>query len=295
MFRTAPQIPKCPSAITSRGARSPRSRRSRSTRLHVSTDSRAPGSTLTTTFRPSAHPTITTSTAAFSFSSPARTYTPSAHRYTGSRSSSRRLRHASHSACHCSFSRATVLAERGASSPSSPRRARSKSPSASPCRYSSGNSSPTSLVLRANSGRIRLTKRSSNPRTRGRRNVTVPRGVVSLRGFPYPFRYPGTPSTSARRWYRTRPKSSATSASRAHWTSSCIRPRSQVWSVSQVGIDSCSWCVLRWCMAVSSLLGPIARGFSLTRRVHRPPCFHTPRGYLAAALTIPKALRASRR
>jgi hypothetical protein len=273
MFRTAPQIPKCPSAITSRGARSPRSRRSHFPRLHVSTDSRAPGSTLTTTFRPSAHPTITTSTAAFSFSSPARTYTPSAHRYTGSRSSSRRLRHASHSACHCSFSRATVLAERGASSPSSPRRARSKSPSA---RYSSGNSSPTSLVLRANSGRIRLTKRSSNPRTRGRRNVTVPTGVVSLRGFPYPFRYPGTPSTSPRRWYRARPNSSVTSASRAHWTSSCIRPRSQVWSVSQVGIDAVPCDVVRSYMAVFSLLGPIARGFSVTRRVHRPKLFHTP-------------------
>ena len=146
---------------------------------------------------------------------------------------------------------------------SNPRRARSKSPSASPCRCSSGNSSPTSWVLRANSGRIRLTKRSSNPRTRGCRNVTVPRGVVSWRGFPYPFRYPGKAPTSARRWHRARPQSSVTSAARTHWTSSCIRSRSYSWRVSQVGIDNCSRCVLCCCMAVSSLLRPVARGFLL--------------------------------
>jgi len=55
---------------------------------------------------------------------------------------------------HCSFRRATVAADAGASSPSSPRRAKLKSPSASPCRYSSGNSSETALVCRANRGRI---------------------------------------------------------------------------------------------------------------------------------------------
>ena len=47
-------------------------------------------------------------------------YTPSAHRYTTSRSSSRRLCQASISPCHFCFNWATVLGDSGASSPKSP-------------------------------------------------------------------------------------------------------------------------------------------------------------------------------
>ena len=67
----------------------------------------------------------------------------------------------------------------GAVGAAPPRRARSKSPSASPCRYSSGNRSETSFVRRANRG-IRLSNRSSRPRTRGRRRVMVPMGGRQL-------------------------------------------------------------------------------------------------------------------
>ena len=59
----------------------------------------------------------------------------------------------------------------GAPSPSRPRIASSKSPSASPCRYSSGSKAPSSFVRLANNGSTRLSKRSSTPRTRGRRRV----------------------------------------------------------------------------------------------------------------------------
>src|ERR671919_2531702 len=86
----------------------------------------------------------------------------------------RRSFHSCCSPCHFSLSRTTVLADTGASSPNSPRRARSKSPAARPCRYSSGISWSTSRVRRAKKGNTRLSKRSSRPRTLGRRTRTVP-------------------------------------------------------------------------------------------------------------------------
>ena len=72
-FASAPQIPRCPSPITSRGARIPRALRSRSIAAQLSVDSRYPLSTASTTFRPSRSAAIATSIAALSFSSPALT------------------------------------------------------------------------------------------------------------------------------------------------------------------------------------------------------------------------------
>jgi hypothetical protein len=45
-------------------------------------------------------------------------------------------------------------------------------------------SSPTCLVCRLNRGSTRLSKRSLNPRTRGRRTVIVPLVILKRRGFP---------------------------------------------------------------------------------------------------------------
>src|SRR2546426_847211 len=70
-FRSALQIPRCPSPITSFGAFIPRSLRSRSTADQLSVDSRCPLATVTIVLRPSANPARATSTAAFSCSSPA--------------------------------------------------------------------------------------------------------------------------------------------------------------------------------------------------------------------------------
>ena len=108
--------------------------------------------------------------------------------YTTSRSSKDLACHSASSAFHLSLSRATVLADTGASSPSSPRTARSKSPSERPCRYNSGINSDTFLVLWTNSGRYRLSNRSSVSRTRGLLSCVVPEESVSLRGLAYPFR-----------------------------------------------------------------------------------------------------------
>ena len=66
--------------MTNVGATRPRALRSRSTADQPSVDSRCPGTSATSSFRPSLKAANTTSTAAFSFSRPAFTYTPSTHR-----------------------------------------------------------------------------------------------------------------------------------------------------------------------------------------------------------------------
>ena len=73
-------MPRWPSAIVSLGARSPRRFRSRSTAAQLSVDSRCPLVTASTVFCPAASAPISTSSAALPVSSPAFTYTPSAHR-----------------------------------------------------------------------------------------------------------------------------------------------------------------------------------------------------------------------
>src|SRR5665213_1961495 len=141
---------------------------------------------------------------------------PSTHAYTTCESESGRWFQASYSACQLALRRRIDDGESGAPSPRSPRIASSKSPDASPCRYSCGNRSLTCDVLRANSGRIRLTYCSSVPRTRGRLTFTVPMLVESRRSSPYPLRYPLALSWSLRSLL-PRPRSCLTSSSKTLW------------------------------------------------------------------------------
>src|SRR5216683_807020 len=203
---------------------------------------------------------------------------PSAHTYTGSRSSSRRCFHVSYSACQPAFSRAIDGADSGAAAPSSPRRARSKSPWANPCRYSSGRSRPTSSVRRLNSGSRRLSNRASSPRTRGRRIVIVPVIALSRRGLPYPFRYPARPSTPSRRSYRRRPKTSSTSSSKSCCSSRCTPCRASASRLSHTGLDSVPVSVLCSFMGGVSFPGVLSAGGSLVanRRLHRLLFVYTP-------------------
>src|SRR5882724_6802367 len=215
---------------------------------------------------------------------------PSAHTYTGSRSSSRRCFHAAYSACQPAFSRAIDGADSGAASPSSPRRARSKSPWASPCRYSSGRSRPTSSVRRLNSGRSRLSNRAPSPRSRGRRIVIVPAIVLSRRGLPRPFRYPGAASTPSRRAYRRRPTTCSTSSSKSCCSKRWTPCRANASRLSHVGLDSAPVPVL------FSFMG----GVSFGGRSQRPRFgLWSPEGYTAFSsfthpLTLPRQPRGSR-
>src|SRR6266404_8786580 len=209
---------------------------------------------------------------------------PSAHTYTGSRSSSRRCFHAAYSACQPAFSRAIDGADSGAASPSSPRRARSKSPWASPCRYSSGRSRPTSSVRRLNSGSSRLSNRAPSPRSRGRRIVIVPVIVLSRRGLPSPFRYPGAASTPSRRSYRRRPTTCSTSSSKSCCSNRWTPCRANASRLSHVGLDSAPVPVL------FSFMG----GVSFGGRSQRPRFgLWSPEGYTAFSsfthpLTLPR-------
>src|SRR5882724_4479713 len=207
---------------------------------------------------------------------------PSAHTYTGSRSSSRRCFHAAYSACQPAFSRAIDGADSGAASPSSPRRARSKSPWASPCRYSSGRSRPTSSVRRLNSGSSRLSNRAPSPRSRGRRIVIVPVIVLSRRGLPRPFRYPGAASTPSRRAYRRRPTTCSTSSSKSCCSNRWTPCRANASRLSHVGLDSAPVPVL------CSFMG----GVSFGGRSQRPRFgLWSPEGYTAfSSFTHPLTL-----
>src|SRR5258705_7438740 len=207
---------------------------------------------------------------------------PSAHTYTGSRASSRRRFHVAYSACQPAFSRAIDGADSGAASPSSPRRARSKSPWASPCRYSSGRSRPTSSVRRLNSGSSRLSNRPSSPRSRGRRTVIVPVIVLSRRGLPNPFRYPGAASTPSRRAYRRRPTTCSTSSSKSCCSNRWTPCRANASRLSHVGLDSAPVPVL------FSFMG----GVSFGGRSQRPRFgLWSPEGYTAfSSFTHPLTL-----
>src|SRR5512135_3563298 len=125
-----------------------------------------------------------------------------------------RLFHSSYSCCHLPFKRSIEDDDKGAPSPNKPRSARLKSPFAKPCRYSSGNSWPTSLDRRLKNGMILLSNLSSVPLTRGRRTIIVPLISVNLFGLPYPFRYPGVPSTILIRSDFFLPRNVSTSSSR---------------------------------------------------------------------------------
>src|SRR4030067_2819015 len=133
--------------------------------------------------------------AAFSCSSPAFTYTPSAHRYTTFRDERSCCFHCSYSSCHFAFSRPIDDAESGAPSPSNPRSASSKSPLANPCRYNSGNIPPSSFDLRLKNGITLLSNCSSVPLTRGRCTLIVPFKSANFFALPCPFQYPRVPST----------------------------------------------------------------------------------------------------
>src|SRR3990172_3183411 len=129
----------------------------------------------------------------------------------------------------------------------------------------------TSWVRRTKRGRSRLVNRSSSPRTLGLRTVTVPHFKVRRLSLPWPFRYPGLPSTAWRRWDLSRPNNSATSSSRISWISCCTSCLTHPSNCSHAILDVLGASVACFFMAaVSFLSGHSAHPF-LTRKDNRPP------------------------